>query len=106
MADQDEKPESSRMIDVRHVLFQSSSRVQVAQLAKQGRKSIALLSKERMADLVDQALRQLIDRYRLSAGPDLPASKDPSVNELVQQYKDTAQARNDLEVSRQVIHDE
>lgn len=105
MADREEKPEATRMIDVRHALLQSSSRVQVAQLAKQGKKTISLLSKERMADLIDQALRQLVDRYR-TIGPDLPPAKDPTVRELVQQYHATEQAKTDLEVSRQVIHDE
>jgi hypothetical protein len=105
MADREEKPEVTRMIDVRHALLQSSSRVQVAQLAKQGKKTISLLSKERMADLIDQALRQLVDRYR-AVGPALPPAKDPNVRELVEQYQATQQAQTDLEVSRQVIHDE
>ena len=105
MADQDEKAEPTRMIDVRHALLQSSSRVQVAQLAKQGKKTISLLSKERMADLIDQALRHLVDRYR-AVGPDPAPAKDPSVRELVQQFQATEQAKTDLEVSRQVIHDE
>jgi len=105
MADLDEKPEPTRMIDVRHALLQSSSRVQVAQLAKQGKKTISLLSKERMADLINQALHRLIERYR-AVGQELPPAKDPSVRELAQQFQATAQARTDLEVSRQVIHDE
>ena len=106
MDEQDDRPEAARMIDVRRALLQSSSRVQVAQLAKQGKKTISLLSKERMADLIDQALRTLVARYRSAAGPDLPAAKDPGVRELVQQFKASEQARTDLEVSRQVIHDE
>jgi len=107
MTDREEQPELSRMIDVRHALLQSSSRVQVAQLAKQGKKTISLLSKERMADLIDHALRQLIDRYRSAAvGPTPAPSKDPGVQEILQQYRDTTQAKTDLEVSRQVLHDE
>jgi chromosome segregation ATPase len=106
MADQDEQSEVTRMIDVRHALMASSSRVQVAQLAKQGKKTISLLSKERMADLIDRALQSLVDRYRAAAGPAPAPSKDPTVRELVQQYHATEQARTDLEVSRQVIHDE
>src|SRR6185436_8916481 len=95
MADQDEKPEPTRMIDVRHALLQSSSRVQVAQLAKQGKKTSALLSKERMADLIDQALRHLVGRYR-TAGPGPSPLKDPRLRELVQQFQATEQARTDL----------
>ena len=106
MAERDEKAEASRMIDVRHALLQSSSRVQVAQLAKQGKKTISLLSKERMADLIDQALRNLIDRYRMHPAPAFTPAKDPGVRELAEQFQATEQARTDLEVSRQVIHDE
>src|SRR6185369_14247994 len=106
MAERDEKAEASRMIDVRHALLQSSSRVQVAQLAKQGKKTISLLSKERMADLIDQALRNLIDRYRMHPAPTFTPAKDPGVRELAEQFQATEQARTDLEVSRQVIHDE
>jgi hypothetical protein len=109
MIERNDRVEAPRMIDVRNALLQSSSRVQVAQLAKQGRKTISLLSKERIAELIDHALRQLIERYRAAAAPPVPV--DPktaaeNVKELVQQFQDTAQARNDLEVSRQVIREE
>ncbi len=108
MMESEPKPESSQMIDVRRALLQSSSRVQVAQLAKQGRKTISLLSKERIADLIDHALRQLVDRYRAVAAPVPvdPRTAADNVKELLQQFQETAQARADLEVSRQVIHDE
>src|SRR5690349_1524791 len=90
------RPESSRMIDVRRALQQSSSRVQVAQLAKQGRRTISLLSKERIAELIDTALRQLVERYRAVAAPPVPV--DPktaaeNVKDLIQQFQDTAQAK-------------
>ena len=103
------RPESSQMIDVRRALLQSSSRVQVAQLAKQGRRTISLLSKERMAELIDAALRRLVERYRAVAAPPVPVDpKDAAENvkELIHQFQETAQAKADLEVSRQVIHDE
>jgi hypothetical protein len=109
MMDSEPKPESSQLIDVRRALLQSSSRVQVAQLAKQGRKTISLLSKERIADLIDHALRQLVERYRTVAAPPVPVdpkTAEDNVKELLQQFQETAQARADLEVSRQVIHDE
>jgi len=97
------------MIDVRRALLQSSSRVQVAQLAKQGRRTISLLSKERMGELIEAALRRLVERYRAVAAPPVPADpKDAAENvkELIHQFQETAQAKADLEVSRQVIHDE
>lgn len=109
MADRNEQTDAPKMIDVRHALLQSSSRVQVAQLAKQGRKTISLLSKDRISDLINQALRQLVERYRAAAAPAVavdPKTAAENVKELIQQFQDTAQARTDLEVSRQVISDE
>jgi hypothetical protein len=108
MTDRNAGPGSPRMIDVRHALLQSSSRVQVAQLAKQGRKTISLLSKERIAELIDHALRQLVDRYRAAAAPVPvdPKTAAENVKELLQDFQSAAQARTDLEVSRQVIREE
>jgi hypothetical protein len=105
--------ENSRLIDVRHALLASSSRVQVAQLAKQGKKTISLLSKERMAELINQAVRQLVNRFRDAAAgatPVIAPSNDKSavekLQELIQDYEETSKAKADLEVSRQVLHDE
>jgi hypothetical protein len=87
--------------------------VQVAQLARQGKKTVSLLSKERMADLVDQAVRQLVGRFRdaaIGATPVVAPSDDKSavekLQELLQTYEETSKAKADLEVSRQVLHEE
>ena len=105
--------DNPRLIDVRHALLASSSRVQVAQLAKQGKKTISLLSKERMSELINQAVRQLVDRFRdaaAGAAPVIAPSNDQSavekLQELIQDYEETSKAKADLEVSRQVLHEE
>ena len=72
----------NRLIDVRKALLASSNRVQVAQLARQGKKTVSLLSKERMADLVDSALEPFRgkDRQRVHAsGPNLPVAPQSAV---------------------------
>src|SRR5438105_133364 len=105
MTDQHDAPEHSRLIDVRHALLASSSRVQVAQLARQGKKTISLLSKERMAELINQAVHQLVGRFRDAAAgatPLIAPSNDKSavekLQELLQEYEETSKAKTDLEV--------
>jgi hypothetical protein len=108
-----DRTDDPRLVDVRRALQASSSRVQVAQLARQGKKTISLLSKDRMAELINQSVRQLVGRFRdLAAGamPTIAASSDTSavekLQELLQQYEETSKARADLEVSRQLLHEE
>jgi hypothetical protein len=103
----------NRLIDVRKALLASSNRVQVAQLARQGKRTVSLLSKERMAELIDQAVRGLVGRFRdaaIGATPVVAPSNDKSavekLQELLQQYEETSKAKADLEVSRQVLHEE
>jgi hypothetical protein len=113
MMDRQDAPDNPRLIDVRHALLASSSRVQVAQLARQGKKTISLLSKDRMAELINQAVRQLVGRFRDAAAgatPVIAPSGDKSavekLQELLQEYEETSKAKADLEVSRQVLHEE
>jgi hypothetical protein len=110
---QDEGKEAPRLVDVRQALVASSNRVQVAQLARQGKKTVSLLSKERMADLINQAVRQLVGRFRDAAAgatPVVAPSNDKSavekLQELLQTYEETSKAKADLEVTRQLLHDE
>jgi len=111
--DQHDAPDQPRLIDVRNALLASSSRVQVAQLARQGKKTISLLSKDRMAELINEAVRQLVGKFRDAAAgatPVIAPSNDKSavekLQELLQQYEETSKARTDLEVSRQLLHEE
>jgi hypothetical protein len=113
MTDQADAGETPRLIDVRRALLASSDRVQVAQLARQGKKTVSLLSKDRMADLINQAVRQLVGRFRDAAAgatPVVAPSNDRSavekLQELLQQYEETSKARADLEVTRQLLHEE
>jgi hypothetical protein len=113
MTDQADPGEAPRLIDVRRALLASSNRVQVAQLARQGKKTVSLLSKDRMADLINQAVRQLVGRFRDATagptpvvGPSSDASAVEKLQELLQQYEETSKARADLEVTRQVLHEE
>jgi hypothetical protein len=100
----------NRMIDVKGMIRQASARVQVEQLVRQGKKYISLLSKEKMEELINQAVKNIVDKYRaMAAGvaqvpvAQIEAESKQEFNELLNQYQQTAKAKNDLESSKQAL---
>lgn len=101
------------MIDVKGMIRQASARVQVDQLVKQGKKYISLLSKERMEELINQAVKNIVDKYRaMAAGvthvpaAQIEAESKQEFKELLTQYQQTAKAKTDLEQSKQALDSE
>src|SRR5262245_37148371 len=99
-----------RMIDVKGMIRQASARVQVDQLVRQGKKYISLLSKEKMEELINQAVKNIVDKYRaMAAGvvqvpvAQIEAESKQEFNELLSQYQQTAKAKNELESSKQAL---
>lgn len=108
-----EDTRSGRIIDVQGMIKQASTRVRVDQLVKQGKKYISLLSKERIEELINQAVRTIVDKYRavaagVSAVPvaQIEAESKQEFGELLQQYQQTAQAKTQLEVSKSALDQE
>jgi len=106
-------PAGSRMIDVKGMMRQASQRVNIDQLVKQGRKTISLLSKDKMEELINQAVKNIVDKYRaMAAGivqvpvQQIEAESKAEFNELLQTYQQTAKAKTDLEQSRQALDGE
>jgi hypothetical protein len=98
------------MIDVQGMIKQASRRVSVDQLIRQGRKSISVLSKEKMEELINQSVKNIVDKYRaMAAGvtsvpvAQIEAEAKGEFNELLQQYQQTAKAKSDLELSKQTL---
>jgi hypothetical protein len=98
------------MIDVKGMIRQASARVQVDQLVRQGKKYISLLSKEKMEELINQAVKNIIDKYRaMAAGvaqvpvAQIEAESKQEFSELLNQYQQTAKAKNELESSKQAL---
>jgi len=98
------------MIDVKGMIRQASARVQVDQLVRQGKKYISLLSKEKMEELINQAVKNIVDKYRaMAAGvvqvpvAQIEAESKQEFNELLSQYQQTAKAKNELEQSKQAL---
>ena len=105
-----QQPPGGRMIDVKGMIRQASARVQVDQLVRQGKKYISLLSKEKMEELINHAVKNIIDKYRaMAAGvsqvpvAQIEAESKQEFNELLSQYQQTAKAKTDLESSKQAL---
>jgi len=103
----------AKMIDVKGMMRQASQRVSVDQLVKQGKKTISLLSKEKMEDLINQAVKNIVDKYRaMAAGvaqvpvEQIQAESKEEFNELLSTYQQTAKAKTDLEQSKQALDGE
>jgi hypothetical protein len=95
------------MIDVQGMIRQASTRVSVDQLVKKGRKFISMLSREKIDELINQAVKNMIDKYRaMAAGiaqvplAQIEAESKQEFNELLHQYQETAKAKNELESSK------
>lgn len=68
----DERPPSSPRINISEVLRVSSTRVNVNQLLKRGKRDIALLSKNTIDEMINRSVRAIVDKYRAMdawAGP-------------------------------------
>jgi chromosome segregation ATPase len=99
-----------KMIDVKGMLQQASTRVSVDTLVQKGKKYISLLSKERIEEMINQAAKNIIDKYRaMAAGiADVPvqqveAESKAEFTELFDQYKQTQKAKTDLEQSKAAL---
>ena len=78
-----------------------------------GKTYISLLSKEKMEELINQAVRNIVDKYRaMAAGvsqvpvAQIEAESKQEFNELLSQYQQTAKAKNELEASKQALDGE
>lgn len=97
----------TRMIDVRGMIKQASTRVRVDQLVKKGTKYLSLLSKEKIDELINQAVKNIVDKYRaVAAGVGTPPPEvlqteaKQEFNELLSQYQLTNKAKSDLELTK------
>lgn len=107
-------------LDVQGMLRQASMRVRVDQLVRNGTKFIAILSREKIDQLINQAVRTMVEHYRGNGSgfSDVPLSKVEAESkrefrELFSQVQAARKATGDLEYSKsaldaelQELHDE
>lgn len=116
MTDEAKNPEppaegaSPKMIDVQGMIRQASKRVSVDRLVQQGKRYINVLSKDKIDELINQAVKNIADKYRaiaagVAAAPtaDMAAESKAEFNELLQTYQSTAKAKSDLEQSKAAL---
>lgn len=104
----------TRMIDVRSMIKQASTRVRVDQLVKKGTKYLSLLSKEKIDELINQAVKNIVDKYRaVAAGVgEMPETEvvqkeaKAEFNELLSQYQESNKAKQALELTKQNLDHE
>ncbi len=99
-----------RMIDVQGMIRQASRSVSVDDLVKKGRKTISMLSREKIDELINLAVKNMVDKYRaMAAGiaqvplAQIEAESKQEFNELLHTYQETAKAKGDLEISKQAL---
>jgi len=100
-----------RMIDVRGMLRQASTRVSVDQLVKRGKKFVALLSEEKISELIHQAVRTISVKYGAASPAGVPAASVPQIaaeskqefKELIQQYQANEKAKSELLASKETL---
>jgi len=110
---EDAKSPDTRMIDVRGMIRQASTRVRVDQLVKRGTKYLSLLSKEKIDELINQAVKTIVDKYRaVAAGfqevpaETLQAESKQEFSELLTQYQATTKAKGQLEATKEALDKE
>lgn len=108
MTDTSRPSESSKSgadrLDVQGMIREASRRVSVDELVRAGKKTISLLSRERIDEMVNLAVRNIVSKYRaLAAGVDtvpqeqVEAESREEFREIYEQYRETNQAKQTLE---------
>lgn len=101
-----ETPDSPGSLDVQGMLRQASMRVRVDQLVRNGTKFIAVLSREKIDQLINQAVRTMVDHYRGTGGVPLSkveAESKREFRELFSQVQQAQKAKGDLEFSKSAL---
>ncbi len=98
------------MIDVEGMIRQASTRVSVDQLLKKGKKFIHVLSREKIDELINRSVKTIVDKHRVTAAyrqatsaAQIEAEARAEFEELLQQYKQTTDAKSAVECSRQAL---
>lgn len=103
-------PGEAWRIDVRGMLREASRRVSLKGLAKGGREYVAVLSREKIERLIEQAVRTTAIKYALAKaegispeGTDLVTDARRDFDELLEQYREASRTREELERGRDAL---
>ena len=94
----------ARMIDIAGLLRQASTPVNVDQLLRNGKKSIHLISREKIDALISRAIRDVVEKHRAAGGSPPPIQMEAEAKrgfaDLLSQHQQTEKAGDDLARSR------
>jgi len=107
---QGEVPRSSPTIDVVGMIRQASTRVNIHQLLRSGKKDVQMLSREWLDELISRAVRTIVEKERGTGVPADPASQrrmeaesKQEFYDLLSQHQQTAKAGDDLALSKAAL---
>jgi hypothetical protein len=102
-----------QMIDVEGMIRQASTRVSVDQLVRKGKKFINLLSREKIDELINRSVKTIVDKHRdiaahrnAASAAQIEAESRAEFEELLRQYKMSADVASDVERSRKSLEGE
>jgi chromosome segregation ATPase len=97
-------------LDVEGLIRQASTRVPVEELLRRGKRHLHLLSAERIEELINRSVQTIFEKYRTESTPLFSVPETQFVeeskaefNELLQQYRETSQAKSEIEKSKQAL---
>ena len=101
------------MIDVEGMIRQASTRVSVDQLVRKGKTFINLLSREKIDELINRSVKTIVDKHRdiaahrnAASAAQIEAESRAEFEELLRQYKMSADVASDIERSRKSLEGE
>src|SRR4026209_2370241 len=108
-----EPPNGPGTTDAAGAIRESSTPMNVHQLLRSGRKSIQLLSPERIDELISRAVRVIVEKHRATGAlPDplsqsrMEAGAKQTFDDLLSQHRQTAKAADDLALSKAALDTE
>ncbi len=76
----------NRVLDIRGMIRQASHRVNVLRLLASGRRNVSLLSGDKIDDLINCAVRTIVDRHRLADSPSTAMPQSQMVAEARKEF--------------------
>src|SRR4029079_9715188 len=99
----DRRPPVAGMVDIEGILRQASVRVNVQELLRSGKKNLHLLSRDRIDELIDRAVRSIVEKCGAAGTPSATALRKRMEVEPRQEHEtlrgqmdQTAKAEGDL----------
>lgn len=103
----------NRLLDMRSLIRQASTRVSVDQLLTTGKRYIHVLSSDKIQELIDRSVTTIVDKHLSRAtvmseetAAQIAEESKEEFQELLKQYKELSQAKSDVERSRRTLDHE